>query len=971
MYELLSRLLAVPESDRTSFRIANPQLLRALNADTLAQRSGDLAEYIARGAAELDRNHDAPWSLAHRDATASDQRRAEEVDEALIELVTVDLPDHQEALEAFSAELGIDPPPTLDDIDEVFETLTQIGDMMRYLTPAGFDPEQADLDDLHGRLAPAEKGALSRLFAGLFNGDYRRARASAQALTHGELPDPATLRTRIRSAQAARDRWRAIAPDAPVPTVWHSDKALAAIHQRLSEHLETVAECALLERVDAQPLSELTETLTALYRDRTALRRLPRFHQLRETLRDAGLRPLLRMAVRAGWGAERARAALNHAWLESVLAEVAVDDPFVEGFDANFRDAVLDEFRGADQRHIERGAERVLRRWAEGAVRARDQYPQESEVIVHQARIKSRHMPTRDLIQHAPHVLRALKPCWAMSPLVVSQLLPASVRRDGDGPAEPMFDVVIFDEASQILPADAVPALLRGRQAIVAGDPKQLPPTTFFTTLSDDPQEEEDDEDQAVVDVSLTKDFESLLDVMQALIPGGARTLQWHYRSKDERLIAFSNHHIYDGNLVTFPGALPDDCISHVEIPFSEDAITSGATNSAEVREVVDLVLDHAARRPAETLGVIAMGIKHAHRIEETLRLARETRPDLDDFFSEAGPEPFFVKNLERVQGDERDAVIISIGYGRGDGGRMRYGFGPINREGGYRRLNVAITRAKRRLTLVSTFGAEDLDPDRLRSEGPQMLREYVAYCASRGRNLGSRSRAEHELNPFEIDIKQQLESRGIPLQPQYGASGYRIDFAAMHPEQRGQPVLAIEADGAAYHSSLSARDRDRLRQAHLERLGWSFHRIWSTEWFRRPEQEVAKAVEAWERAVARADTFERAQAQTAGTPQPIIEPSPDPVEDDLPPQPPPATKPPPPRIGPRPHLHQPGTPITEYDQRQLVGLVRWIESDGLLRTEEELVNECIRALGFKRRGARIIAALEQAIAAARRELAS
>ena len=186
-------------------------------------------------------------------------------------------------------------------------------------------------------------------------------------------------------------------------------------------------------------------------------------------------------------------------------------------------------------------------------MRVRDQYPQESEVIVHQARIKSRHMPTRDLIQHAPHVLRALKPCWAMSPLVVSQLLPASVRRDGDGPAEPMFDVVIFDEASQILPADAVPALLRGRQAIVAGDPKQLPPTTFFTTLSDDPQEEEDDEDQAVVDVSLTKDFESLLDVMQTLIPGGARTLQWHYRSKDERLIAFSNHHIYDGKLVTFP----------------------------------------------------------------------------------------------------------------------------------------------------------------------------------------------------------------------------------------------------------------------------------------------------------------------------------------------------------------------------------------------------------------------------------
>ena len=510
-----------------------------------------------------------------------------------------------------------------------------------------------------------------------------------------------------------------------------------------------------------------------------------------------------------------------------------------------------------------------------------------------------------------------------MSPLLVPQILPR----------EQLFDAVIFDEASQILPADGVSSLLRGRQAVIAGDPKQLPPTTFFTSTSDD-YEEEEEEDGAELDATPeTENMESVLDAVSTLMPGNSRTLNWHYRSLDERLIAFSNHNIYDGSLTTFPGLLGGDCVTHVEVPFSHDSVASGGSNSAEVRRVVDLIIEHAARRPNESLGVIAFGLRHAHRIEETLRLAREGRPELDEFFSEDHEEPFFVKNLERVQGDERDAIILTVGYGRTDAGRMRYNFGPLNREGGYRRLNVAVTRAKRRMTIVSAFSAADMDPDRLRSEGPRMLRDYIAYAASAGRDLGSARRDAEPLNPFELDIKQRLEAAGIPLQPQYGASGYWIDFAAMHPDQPGRPVLAIEADGARYHSAINARERDRLRQEHLERLGWCFHRIWSTEWFRNPEAEVSRCFQAWKEVVVAADKEDFAsppQAVGQSTPTGTV-----------------SANSAPSRRGHCPHVDVPGRPITEYSDRQLDEIVRWAHSDGLLHSNGELIRDIARGNGL------------------------
>jgi very-short-patch-repair endonuclease len=433
-------------------------------------------------------------------------------------------------------------------------------------------------------------------------------------------------------------------------------------------------------------------------------------------------------------------------------------------------------------------------------------------------------------------VLFALKPCWAMSPLMVSQVLPATR----------LFDVVIFDEASQIIPADAIPSIMRGHQIVVAGDDRQLPPTNFFRQVGDEGDDAGEDDESLV---SFGAGFESVLDALRPLLP--TWPLAWHYRSRDERLVAFSNSRIYGGALTTFPGVFRDDCLRHVVVaqgpePGQEVSVT------AEVEKVVELILGHARTRPRESLGVIALGIRHAERIDAALRHALASHPDLEGFFAEDTAEPFFVKNLERVQGDERDAIILSIGYGKHPDGRMRYQWGPLLRDGGERRLNVAATRAKHRLTLVSSFSSHDVDPDRVTKAGARLLADYLEYAGSGGTAMGASGGAE--LNPFEADVRDRLAACGITVVPQYGVGGYRVDFAATHPEDAGRMVLAIEADGASYRESGSVRDRDRLRGEHLQRLGWRFHRLWSTNWFQDPQAEVAKVRDAYERAVSATD---------------------------------------------------------------------------------------------------------------------
>jgi very-short-patch-repair endonuclease len=436
-------------------------------------------------------------------------------------------------------------------------------------------------------------------------------------------------------------------------------------------------------------------------------------------------------------------------------------------------------------------------------------------------------------------VLFALKPCWAMSPLMVSQVLPLTR----------LFDLVIFDEASQVVPADAIGSIIRAHQVVVAGDDRQLPPTNFFRQVdSGDPDDDDADEET----VSFGAGFESVLDALRPLLP--TCPLTWHYRSRDERLVAFSNDRIYGGALTTFPGVARDDCLRHAVV----------ADVEAEVAEVVRLILEHARTRPGESLGVIALGMRHAERVDAALRaaLAVPAHPptvpahlltdapgDLEAFFAEDVPEPFFVKNLERVQGDERDAIILSVGYGKHPDGRMRYQWGPLLRDGGERRLNVAATRARRRLTVVSSFSSHDVDPGWLTKPGARLLAEYLAYAQSGGTPVAVSGSAVG-LGPFEADVAARLAELGITVAPQYGVGGYRVDFAVAHPDDPARMILAVEADGTSYRDAGSVRDRDRLRKEHLERLGWRVHRLWSTSWFTDPEGELAKLRAAYAEAV-------------------------------------------------------------------------------------------------------------------------
>jgi very-short-patch-repair endonuclease len=296
---------------------------------------------------------------------------------------------------------------------------------------------------------------------------------------------------------------------------------------------------------------------------------------------------------------------------------------------------------------------------------------------------------------------------------------------------------------------------------------------------------------------------------------------------------------------------LRDDCLQHVVV--KQDGRPGQETSvAAEVDKVVELVLEHASTRPQESLGVIALGVRHAERIDLALRTALESaEPDVEAFFADDAAEPFFVKNLERVQGDERDAIILSIGYGKHPDGRMRYQWGPLLRDGGERRLNVAATRAKHRLTVVSSFSSHDVDPDRLTKAGARLLAEYLEYAGAGGTPMAAAGAGTAD--PFEASVRSRLAGYGIIVVPQYGVGGYRVDFAAAHPDDPSRMILAVEADGASYRDSGSVRDRDRLRKEHLERLGWRFHRLWSTNWFHDPDAEVAKLREAYDQAVASA----------------------------------------------------------------------------------------------------------------------
>lgn len=442
-------------------------------------------------------------------------------------------------------------------------------------------------------------------------------------------------------------------------------------------------------------------------------------------------------------------------------------------------------------------------------------------VLRHELQKKTRHKPVRELMADIPDVITTLAPCLMMSPLSIAQFLSAD---------QTLFDVVIFDEASQITVWDAVGALARGKQVIVAGDPKQMPPTNFFSRSDDDPDGE------VVADVE--GDLESILDeLIGASIP--QCVLNLHYRSRRESLIAFSNSRYYDNALVTFPAPEhPDKGVSLVR-PTGFYARGKARHNQGEANAIVaEIVRRLTSTNPTvskQSLGVVTFNTEQQTLIENLLDKARAENPTIEAAFSEeATSEPVFVKNLETVQGDERDVILFSITYGPDETGHLTMSFGPLNKTGGERRLNVAMTRARSEMMVFSTMSPDRIDLSRSAARAVADLKHFLEYAERGASALGAAvhgSLGDFE-SPFEIAVARGLQEKGWILHPQIGVSAYRIDLGIVHPEKPGLYLAGVECDGAMYHSSAYARERDKIRQKVLEGLGWTLFRVWSTDWW-------------------------------------------------------------------------------------------------------------------------------------------
>jgi very-short-patch-repair endonuclease len=402
------------------------------------------------------------------------------------------------------------------------------------------------------------------------------------------------------------------------------------------------------------------------------------------------------------------------------------------------------------------------------------------------------------------------------------------------------FDIVIIDEASQMKPEDALGGLLRAKQIVVVGDPKQLPPTDFFNRLDGSGGASDDEEYEDIAD-------ESILEACQKVFRQ-VRRLKWHYRSRCESLIAFSNRKFYDNSLITFPMACPDSfSVDLIRV----DGIYQGRQNVAEALRVAEeaiAFMRHYASYAEEmlpTIGIAAVNIEQRDLIREELRRLSSGDDLVDEFQAKATKkgEPLFIKNLENIQGDERDFILISMTYGREPGATaLKQRFGPINGKQGHRRLNVLFSRARQRIGLFTSFGSTDVKPAEKSHEGVRVLQDYLEYAEKRGRSPVDKLGVEVD-SDFEAEVADRLRGRGYEVDYQIGVSGFRIDLGVRNPDRREVFLAGIECDGAQYHSSKSARDRDRLREEILSGLGWNILRVWSTDWFDNPDEETRKLV--------------------------------------------------------------------------------------------------------------------------------
>ncbi|MEU8202013.1 AAA domain-containing protein [Streptosporangium sp. NPDC049046] len=927
-YQALNQLHALSAGLVSNVHLS-ASALRKVDIRLISDLEDDLRRYVDLGGHQILLGK-SPWSRSR-------VRDSEALRDLLTQLERLS-PSRILALHnricALAENAGIHPPATLGDWRDLLHLLDDVAGTLTVFGPTIFDE---DLTDLYHATAdwtwraehPTGMGIWRRLFL----------RWHARRLAIGNPRTRKVLHSYLRAALAQRERWyeRSIRGTLPAELAGR-----VSAHESYSEFLRDLESVdqhtALVRFFPHHTPAEVAATMATLHAERGMLHRMPEINQLADRFHALGLQQLLKELAERNTDADCSADMLRHVWLTSFIEYVQVESDHLRGFIGETHSKVITRYQHADAEHLQTTANRIRRKVAERIRQVGDDKREQMRTVREQAIRTRGHMPVRRLIEKAPDVLLSAFPCWAMSPIVVSRTLPS----------KRLFDAVIFDEASQITPQDAITSIMRGTQIILAGDEHQLPPSDFFKrvlaeSIDDNTADHKDSGDEDRDDEDGLTDYESILTRLIALIPARAQ-LSWHYRSLDERLIAFSNAEIYKGRLTTFPGTLSDPPITYLTVPHAYTTVGQSGSSSEEVDAVVRLVLDHAEKRNDLTMGVITLGSTHARRIEQALRIAQRDRPDLAEFFSEdkSPGTRFFVKNLETVQGDERDVIILSIGRAPVKGHQLPLKFGVLNRKDGHRRLNVAITRARRRMIVVGAFHPFDLDPARTsaaRHTSIEILRKFLIFALNGGTSEGSAS--GHKLNEFERSVLNTLKKRNLPVHPQWGSGGYRIDFALSHPTQHGRMVLAVETDGEQYHLTLGARARDRLRQTHLERLGWQFHRIWSADWLRDPLGQTEAVVTAWRAAVAAADTPLEPPTSTEQN-----------VDQGTNPHS---------RRGQRPP-HEPRKNIGDYTDAELIALCLWVLSDALQIGREDRIREVASELGFQRVGRAIRDRLEAAL---------
>jgi very-short-patch-repair endonuclease len=609
--------------------------------------------------------------------------------------------------------------------------------------------------------------------------------------------------------------------------------AVANLETAIREYREIYTRFANLcsitkrEALSWDQIKAAAETITT---SETRLRSWCTWRRVRQAAIQQNLTPLVAAIEEGRLAKGDVEPAFLTAYSKWFAAEMIDREPVLRDFVSAEHMDSIEEFRRVDDKVAKLTAEytrTVLcgRLPSKTEVGKKDGYG----ILKRELQKKRSHKPLRKLASEMGEAFGHLAPCMLMSPLSIAQYLPAD---------QQLFDLVIFDEASQITPWDAVGSIARGKQVVIAGDPRQMPPTNFFQRGSNDSE----------FDGDVEEDLESILDECLAVgIP--RHSLNWHYRSRHESLIAFSNHAYYGNNLITFPAAVTRDSAVIWRRVQGIYAKGQGQTNQLEAESIVAETLkrltDPKFIKSGHTLAIITLNSKQQKLIEDLLDAARRSHPEIEPYFSEDLSEPVVVKNLETVQGDERDVILLGICYGPTTlgAGTMSMNFGPLNRDGGERRLNVALTRSKQEMMVFTSFDPSLIDLNRTSARAVRDLKHFLEFADRGPRALSEAVQGSVGGfdSPFEEAVAGRLQDKGWEVITQVGVSRFRIDLGIVHPDRPGDFLVGVECDGATYHRSATARDRDKVRAAVLEGLGWNLLRVWSTDWFVDQEREIER----------------------------------------------------------------------------------------------------------------------------------